>query len=115
MSAWSGGVAGGRGGVRVKGGRAEWARGGARSGWGARSPTVPGAGAANAAGFHHCIPPLAAEEWWETPANGSPITTRPTRTSSDGCPLCQLMTLLTCEVLTSHFDHAVAHGTLGTS
>src|SRR5213080_454170 len=102
-------------GMLLKTERSQSPKPGARNRLRARSPTVPGAGAANAAGFHHCVPPPAAEKWWETPANGSPITSRPKRTSSDGCPLCQFMTLLTCQLFTSHFDHPVAHGALGTS
>src|SRR6266478_9116513 len=102
-------------GMLLKTDRSKSPKPGARNRLRARSPIVPGAGAANAAGFHHCVPPFAAENEWEIPAYGLPIRSRPKRVSSDGCPVCQFITLLTCQSLTNHFDHPVAHEALGTS
>src|SRR5258708_39651635 len=73
-------------------------------------------GAQNAAAFHHCTPGMVLSKLWLTPLNGSPIRSRPKRASSDGCPECQFMTLLTCQPLKTRFDQPeVAHGAFGTS
>src|SRR5689334_8813166 len=49
-------------------------------------------GEQNAAGFHHCSPKLGSNLWL-TPAYGLPIRDNPESVSSEGCPLCQFITL----------------------
>src|SRR5689334_10666034 len=49
-------------------------------------------GEQNAAGFHHCVPKLGSNLWL-TPAYGLPIRDNPESVSSEGCPLCQFITL----------------------
>src|SRR6266446_7349826 len=72
-------------------------------------------GEQNAAGFHHCVPKLGSNLWL-TPAYGLPSRTNPESVSSEGCPLCQFITLLICQSLKARFDQAeAAQGALGTS
>src|SRR2546427_240166 len=72
-------------------------------------------GRQNAVGFHHCVPKLGSNVWL-TPAYGLPRRANPSRDSSEGCPLCQFITLLICQSLKTRFVRTdVAQGALGTS
>src|SRR5690348_1150280 len=72
-------------------------------------------GRQNAVGFHHCTPKLGSNLWL-TPAYGLPIRDNPESVSSEGCPRCQFITVLTCQSLNARLDQLeVAQGALGTS
>src|SRR5437667_12819423 len=72
-------------------------------------------GRQNAAGFHHCTPKLGSNLWL-TLAYALPIRDNPESVSSEGCPLCQFITLLICQSLKTRFVRPeVAQGALGTS
>src|ERR671924_1407259 len=72
-------------------------------------------GRQNAAGFHHCVPKDGSNVWL-TLAYGLPIRDNPESVSSEGCPLCQFITVLTCQSLNARLDQEeVAQGALGTS
>src|SRR5439155_24055611 len=60
-------------------------------------------GEQNAAGFHHCVPKLGSNLWL-TPAYGMPSRDNLESVSSEGCPRCQLITLLICRWLNSCLD-----------